>query len=186
MSKASKLVKGLVGRFWAAVDSESVWLFQGLIGVAFITCGLVGIFVAHGALPLTLMGTMGGLDALVWYALLVVGPGISMFGKAVSKTDIAYGGMWCQLTGDVTMVPALFAYVLGTLQSEPIGHGGFGAYLALALLIGSFLFIVRDVRRIAQVKRRVKRREKRDELLEEERLERQQQLEFARRQGGAR
>lgn len=159
MSKAAKAVRGVIGRFWAAVDSESVWLFQGLIGGAFILCGLVGIFVAHGALPLTLMGSMGGLDALVWYALLIVSPSISLFGKAVSKTEIAYGGMWCQLTGDVTMVPALSAYLYGTLLSEPLGHGGFGAYLAAALLIGSFLFVIRDVRRLMQVRYRVKRRE---------------------------
>jgi hypothetical protein len=159
MSKATAVVKGVVGRFWAAVDSESVWLFQGLIGTAFILCGLVGIFVAHGALPLTLMGSMGGFDALVWYTLLVVSPSISLFGKAVSTTEIAYGGMWCQLTGDATMVPALSAYLYGTLLVEPIGHGGFGAYIAAALLISSFLFVVRDVRRIMQVRRRVKRRE---------------------------
>lgn len=155
MSKARKVVRGVVGRFWAAVDSESVWLFQGLIGTAFIVCGLVGIFVAHGALPLT--WTMSTLNSYLWYGLLVGGPITSIFGKLVSKTDIAYGGMWCQLTGDVTLIPVLTAYLLGALQAEPLGQGGFSVYLAAALLIGGVLFIVRDVRRILQVERRVKR-----------------------------
>lgn len=168
MSKATAVVKGVIGRFWAAVDSESVWLFQGLIGTAFILCGLVGIFVAHGALPLTLMGSMGFVDAIVWYALLIVGPSISLFGKAVSKTDIAYCGMWCQLTGDVTMVPTLSAYLVGTLRAEPIIHGGFGAYIAAALLVGSVLFVIRDVRRIRQVRHRAKCSELREQQEAEE------------------
>lgn len=145
--RARASVRLALARFWVAVDTTSITLFQVVFGTAFILCGINGIFLADREPPITLRGTMGSIYIDLWYALLILGPLVCAVGKVLSHR-LTYAGQMLQFTGDVTVAMALLAYISGTIRTEPIGHGGFGAFGATALFISAVLFITRDVRQL--------------------------------------
>lgn len=140
----------LLNRFWEVLDADNIILFQAVFGAAFILCGLNGLFISHFQAPLTLKGQMGQTYVALWYGLLVLGPLACLVGKSLHNRLI-YAGHLLQITGDVTVALVLLAYITGTVQSEPIGHGGFGAFGGMAFFVSALLFITRDIRRLRAV-----------------------------------
>lgn len=154
MPRTRRAVKRVWDRFWIAIDSEAVILFQYVFGVIFIAAGLYGIFVAKQQPPLSLRGSVGHLDIRIWYWLNVAGPVLSLVGKTLAGRLI-YAGMWLQLGGNLTITLVLMAYISGTVQIESWGKGGYGAFLGAALFASAVLTVTRDVRRLLQVEKLV-------------------------------
>lgn len=155
MVRTRSAVKRAWDRFWHALDSEAVILFQYVFGVIFVAAGLYGVFVANLQPPLSLRGSVGHLDIRIWYWLNVAGPVISLLGKSMAGR-LTYAGMWLQLGGNLIITLALLAYISGTVQVESWGKGGYGAFLGAALFSCAVLTVTRDVRRLLQVEKRVK------------------------------
>jgi hypothetical protein len=145
-------VKNLWARYWYAVDSQHVVIFQFIFGTMFILAGINGIFAAHAEPPMTLHGSMDALDVRIWYWLLIVGPLSSLTGKCM-RGSLTYAGTWMELTGDVTISLALLAYITGTVQVESWGKGGFGAFLGAGFCIAAAVTVTRDVRELLRVER---------------------------------
>lgn len=138
-------------RFWSAVDSESVGLFQWLFYVCFIVLGIYALTIANQQAPLTLR-SMGGVNIEVWYWLNIVGPGICLFGKLLRRSVFAHAGMSLELGGDIGVAFALAAYNTATVHAESWGRGMYGAFpLGTATFLSVCLLTVRDVRRMRRV-----------------------------------
>lgn len=147
---AKQRIRRLIDRFWMAIDAEGVGLFQYVFGAVFILAGLYGLFIAGHKPPLTLRGSMAGVDVTIWYWLNIIGPLCSLTGKTL-KGQLTYAGMWMQLTGDLTLTMSLLAYIVATVQVESWGKGAYGAFLGTALGISAVITVTRDVRRLRAV-----------------------------------
>lgn len=147
---AKQRIRRLLDRFWVAIDAEGVALFQYVFGAVFILAGLYGLFIAGHKPPLTLRGSMAGVDVTIWYWLNIIGPVCSLTGKSLKK-QLTYAGMWMQLTGDLTLTMSLLAYIVATVQVETWGEGAYGAFLGTALCISAGITVTRDVRRLRAV-----------------------------------
>lgn len=150
--RARVTLQRLVTRFWIAVDAEGVALFQYVFGAIFLLAGLYGLFIAGHKPPLTLRGSMVGVDVTIWYWLNIMGPLCSLTGKSL-KGQLTYAGMWMQLTGDLTLTMSLLAYIAATVQIETWGEGAYGAFLGAALCISAAITVTRDIRRLRAVER---------------------------------
>lgn len=150
--RARATLRRLATRFWFAVDAEGVALFQYVFGAIFLLAGLYGIFIAGHKPPLTLRGSMGGVDVTIWYWLNVIGPLCSLTGKSM-KGQLTYAGMWMQLTGDLTLAMSLLSYIVATVEVEKWGEGAYGAFLGAALCLSAAITVTRDIRRLRAVER---------------------------------
>lgn len=139
-------------QFWATLDDEKVAIWQYVGGAFFILAGVNGIFLAGGQAPLTMRGSMSHLDITLWYGLNIAGPLVSLIGKALHGR-LSHAGMLMQLAGDVAIVLFLLAYVTGTVRVEPLGSGGYGAFLAEGAFLCAVLLVARDIRRLRKVER---------------------------------
>lgn len=149
------MTRRLLGRFWHAVDTEGVVLFQFVFGAWFIGGGINGALVADFQPPLTLQGQMDTYSIEAWYCLLVVGPIIALLGR-VAYGRLRYAGMWLCLTGDLVITLELLAYITGTVHVESLGKGGFGAFTAGALCTSGGLTLLRDVRRLGGIEKKIR------------------------------
>ncbi|TDL05467.1 hypothetical protein [Mycobacterium paragordonae] len=150
------IVKRLLAQFWAAIDAETIAVFQAVFGVAFILCGFNGIFFSASQPPITLRGQLDHETATLWYGLLLAGTLVSLIGK-IMRGRLTYTGMILQFVGDLMVFLALLAYISGTVQVEPFGTGGFGSYAASALCASAGLFITRDVCRLIGIEKLVRK-----------------------------
>ncbi|OBJ50625.1 hypothetical protein [Mycobacterium asiaticum] len=148
-------MRRLLAQFWAAIDAETITVFQAVFGVAFILCGFNGIFFSSSQPPITLRGQLDHATATLWYGLLLTGTLVCLVGKML-RGQLIYTGMLLQFFGDLMVFLALLAYITGTVRVEPFGTGGFGAYAASALWASAALFVTRDVRRLAGIEKRVR------------------------------
>ncbi|OBG71320.1 MULTISPECIES: hypothetical protein [unclassified Mycobacterium] len=148
--------RSLIKRFFVAVDSEGVALFQWLFYVLFIMVGVYGLVIANSQPPLSVKyaGPMAAMNITLWYWLHIAGPGTCLIGKLLTRTKSAYAGMWLQLGGDLGLALALAAYNTATYHSESWGRGMYGAFpLGTATFLSVVILTVRDVRRMRVVER---------------------------------
>lgn len=148
-------MKRIWAQFWYALDSESITLFQYILGAAFIAAGVYGVFVADTRPPQTLEVSMSTAHVNIWYWLNIAGPLCCLVGKSLHG-DLTYAGRLMQLTGDGVVALVLFGYVSGTVQSETWGTGVYAAFIGAALFCCALLFVARDVRRLLEVEGRVR------------------------------
>jgi hypothetical protein len=149
-------MRRLLARFWVAVDDEHVILPKIVFGVAFLLCGINGTFFANHQPPMTLRGQMDRWTVTAWYLLLIVGPLLSLLGKS-ARGRLEDAGSVIRLVGDLIVTLALLAYIAGTVQTEPVGHGGFGAYAGAALCGCAALFVLGDIRRLPPIRKLIRR-----------------------------
>lgn len=147
----------LVRRFWNAVDSEGVGLFQwmGYIILSF-GAGIYNLFFA--AQPSTaVVGVMGQPYYEIWLWMLIVLPLVCLVGKSLNG-DFTLTGMLLQLVGDVGAGGSLLIFTLASALTTDWGlEGNIGGFNTLIIFLCVVIFATRDVRRLTQVERRARK-----------------------------
>lgn len=133
-------------RFLHAVDNEGVELFQWIFYLIIAFDGAQNLFIAHVP-PLTLHGSMGYVNFQWWCALEMIGPVCCLIGKLLYDSTFWKAANTLQLVGDLTLAGAELSYVTATFQIEPVGKGGHGGYIGLALTLSALTLGLRDFRR---------------------------------------
>lgn len=91
---------------------------------------------------------------IFWMWLGFAGPLITIIGKSARGT-FAYAGMWLELAGDIATWFIFVCYVGAIFDTDYWARGSFAGILATACLLGTPLFIMRDIRRLKQVEVKV-------------------------------
>lgn len=138
-----------VRSFWKAVDTETVSLFQTLFYTLLISAGVYGLLIA-GEVPQIVEETMSPTYYTLWLILNVLGPLACLIGKRL-KGEYAYAGYILQLAGDVGAAAAIGTYVAATLATSWWGKGIYALFIVLMGLLGTILFIARDIRRLRRI-----------------------------------
>jgi hypothetical protein len=140
-------VSPVLARFWQLIDSESVRLYQAVMYTCYFAAGVY--MASFGRAPSTVQQAMGTHAHYVWIALMVCCPLLVLLGARVSNK---WAGLWLQLGGNVGVGSALAAYVAAVLQSPWWGTGAFAVWGYVGLTICTGAIILRDGRRILQVR----------------------------------
>lgn len=149
------LIRHGINRFFTALDSEGVALFQVIVYAHIVLAGAYGLIVAGGT-PQAVEDVMGPVSNAVWL-WLCSGAAVCLLGKMLRGNSL-YAGMWLQFAGDVAVVGMLAVYVYATLETSWFGQAMFAVFLCNAIGICTMLLAVRDVRRLIQTERDYQRR----------------------------
>lgn len=141
-------------RFWFLVDSESILVNQMLFYVFISLGGLYNIAAADVPVQVMEWSTSGGFYSF-WLWMCFLGPLATIIGKACKHTW-AYAGLWLQLAGDTATWLIFVTYVTATVDSAFWGKGLFAGFLVLACLMGTPIFIARDIRRLRDVEAKLR------------------------------
>lgn len=132
------------------VDAETVRLPQAIVYCAYIVAGVQSL--ALGAPPNAVAQAMGHEVALMWTALIIACPTLTLVGLWQRRRAFS---LWLQLAGDSGVTFASAAYVVAVLQATWSERATFAAWSAAALAICGALVTWRDARRIRQVSKRI-------------------------------
>jgi hypothetical protein len=132
------------------IDSESVRVYQAIIYSAYIAAGVQSL--AMGS-PTAVSLAMGRCFSLVWIALMIVCPCMSLVGQWQRQRPAS---LWLQLAGDAGVTAITAAYAVAVLQATWAQRATVGAWLATSIMICGALMTWRDMRRIGYVARRTR------------------------------
>lgn len=137
-------------RFWALLDNESVLLNQMLF---YFLISLGGLYNLAATAPIqALEETMSPSYYMFFCWLCLLGPMATMLGK-VCRGSWTYTGLWLCLAGDVATELIFWCYLSAVIATSWWGKGNFAAFIVVACLIGTNIFILRDLRQLAKVER---------------------------------
>lgn len=137
----------MLARFWQLIDSETVRLYQAVMYTCYCAAGVY--MASFGRAPSTVQQAMGMHAHYTWIGLMMACPLIVLVGTRASNR---WTGLWLQLGGNLGIVAALAAYVTAVLQSPWWGTGAFAVWGYVGLTICTAGIILRDGRRIHQVR----------------------------------
>jgi hypothetical protein len=137
-----------VAKFLQILDEEKIWPQQWLFYIMMILDGFYNMFAVSVPVQ-SIQDSLPGFTYTVFLIFCIGGPALSLFGKTL-KGDWAFTGMLAQLTGDTAVWGVCTIYVAATFYTTWYGQGNFAGAFVMASAIGSFFFIIRGLRRIAQ------------------------------------
>lgn len=137
-------------RFWTLLDSESVLLNQMLFYCLISLSGLYNLTATTPVQALQETMSYGYYAFFCWLCLL--GPLATMIGK-VCRGVWTYTGLWLCLAGDVATELIFWIYLSAVIATSWWGKGNFAGFIVVACVIGTNLFILRDLRQLARVEK---------------------------------
>lgn len=150
MSTLRRLLAPRWRRFWTLLDNESVLLNQMLF---YVLISLGGLYNLTATVPIqALQETTSPGYYLFFCWLCFLGPLATIVGK-VCKGTWAYPGLWLCLAGDVATELIFWCYLSAVIATSWWGKGNFAAFIVVACVIGTNLFILRDLRQLFKVER---------------------------------
>jgi hypothetical protein len=146
--------------FFLALDQERISTYQTMYYLLIITAGLYLALVAS-APPQLIEVTLGPINYLGFLALNIVCPLMTLIGRRIvtlaarrplGGSNGAFGGAWLQLAGDSGVWGAIIVYIACVINTSVWGQGLYGAFFVLMGVPGGFMFTLRSVRRLMQIR----------------------------------
>lgn len=151
--------------FLTILDAESIVTFQAMYYTIIASAGLY-LWLAADAPPQNVEPVMGHVQYEMWLAMNVICPVMTLVGRRLTsraagidagEPNPAKGAAWMQFVGDAGVFGCIVIYVTCVAATTEWGAGLYGAFFVLMGIPGGFMFTLRSLRRLFQIKRRERR-----------------------------
>ena len=166
--RVRSVIEDLRQQFWAAVDSETVRLYEA---AQYVLCFIAGLYMAVFSAPPSVHDALGVATPLfVWFSMLapVVAyiasempirlPFHCRWGKHRGEQCVLgdrYSGLWLAWGSSMTFGLCLTSYITAVVQ-ESWGNGVYAAWMLIGLNFRVYMLAIRDIRKIGEIEHNIR------------------------------